>query len=262
MKYIFADYAAVEKKLKGRNIFLLLDFDGTLSPIARTPQEARLGAAERRFLAELSRDRRFKLAIISGRELLDIRRKVKIKNIVYAANHGLEMRGPGIKFKSPEALNFKRLIKKIEYNLKKRLARLPGILLEGKGLGLALHYRQSRPSDLPGIKKIFTYIVRPYAASARVRVISGKKVLEIRPALDWDKGKAARLIISTWKKPLGRKPFIAVYIGDDTTDEDAFKALGKEGLTVVVGKKRSRARYYLKDTKETFAFLKKIWLNC
>jgi len=262
MKYVFADYGSIKKKLKSRNIFLLLDFDGTLSPIARTPRQAVLAAAERRFLRRLSHDRRFKLAIISGRELGDIRRKVNIKNIVYAANHGLEICGAGIKFMVSAATNFKRFIKKIGYNLKKELSGMPGIALEDKGLSLALHYRSCSAKDLPKIKKIFDGALMSYVLAGKARVDFGKKVFEVRPALNWDKGRAAQQIIAAWKKSLGRRPFAAVYIGDDTTDEDAFRALAGAGLTVRVGRKKgSRARYYLKNTKETVTFLKKIWLN-
>ncbi len=261
MRYLFADWDKIEKRLASGHVYLLMDFDGTLAAIRRHPALARLsGEAVRALRNILTHRKDISLAVVSGRSLRDIRRRVGIKGILYAGNHGLEAEGPGIRFVVPEALKAKRIVKKISASLKKEYSGFKGVVVEDKGLTISVHFRMVSPSRVKDVERRLERIAAPYKAKGKIRVMSGKKVWEIRPPIKWDKGKAAIRLIKEKKKTLKGK-ILPVYIGDDTTDEDAFKAIGKRGVCVFVGgKRKSSAPYYLKGTREVIKFLRNVML--
>jgi trehalose-phosphatase len=233
--------------------FLFLDFDGTLTPIVSAPRAAALSRKMRGLLIKLSRARGVKLAIVTGRSLADIKKKVGIKNIIYVGNHGLEIDGPGMKFRHPSEKTFRRAIGEICESLKKDLRGIGGVLIENKGLTVSVHYRLVKNNLVPAIKKYVRAAVNRPGVYKKLKINSGKKVLEVKPDTDWDKGAAVLKIL----RQFGSKKFLPVYVGDDTTDESAFKALKRTGLTYRVGKSvSSSARYYLKDTQAVYKLLR------
>lgn len=259
MKYIFDEWNEMERKLKGKNIFLFLDYDGTLTPIVEHPEEATLSFETKELLNKLAKSPKCKLAIVSGRALRDVKNMVGLNEVIYVGNHGLEIEGPKIKFESPVSSEFKNTLQKIKEDLEKKLAGISGVMIEDKGLTLSLHYRLVKKEDHLIIKNIFNYTVQPYLVKKKIKIKPGKKVLEIRPPIEWDKGKVVLWLIARWKFSLGDKDIAPVYIGDDITDEDAFKALRNKGITIFVGRQsKSYAKYYLKDTDEVGEFLSRI----
>jgi trehalose 6-phosphate phosphatase len=259
MRYLFADWDRVKKRLAGRHVFLLMDFDGTLAAIRRHPARARLSGEAARTLRNILACREdISLAVVSGRSLRDIRLRVGIKGILYAGNHGLEAEGPGIKFTVPEALRAKKTVKKISRELKKGYKGFKGIVVEDKGLTISVHFRMVSPARIAEAEKTMEDIAAPYRAKGKIDVMTGKKVWEIRPPVKWNKGKAAIRLINEKKKALNRK-ILPVYVGDDRTDEDAFRAIGEKGICVFVGGKRSsNAAYYLNGTREVIKFLQNV----
>ena len=141
--------------------------------------------------------------------------------------------------------------KKIKSELERKLKLIKGVLVEDKALSLTLHYRLVA---LGGLSKVFAVLrktIYNYLKSGKIKVRNGKKSVELRPNLDWDKGKAVAWILSKLKSRLPAKNIRPIYIGDDVTDEDAFKALGNKGISIFVGYgKSSCAKYYLKNTTE------------
>ncbi len=259
MEYLFSKWGALKDALQDNNLFIFLDFDGTLAPIAGTPKQAALPQAVKRILKKLSANPRFKLAFISGRALADIKNKVGLKNAIYSGNHGLEIEGPKIKFRSLVSRRYKLAISRIKDDLKKRTAGIKGALVEDKGITLSLHYRLVPEKLIPLVKTIFHEIVTPDLIRNNIKIKRGKKVFEVRPALEWDKGKIVLWLLArqmfVWK---GRRA-LPLYVGDDLTDEDAFRALKNKGLTVFVGRRRpSLAHYYVRGPQEVEEFLKKI----
>ena len=245
---------------------MLLDYDGTLTPIVSTPDKAVIPPATKRILSKLARIPGCNLTIISGRALKDVRRMVGLSGINYAGNHGLEIRGPKLKFKSRIFSGSKAVIGRIKRRLKKDIRSIKGAFVEDKGLTLSLHYRLVDPGRVAVVKEIFKKTLRPYLAKKMVRVTSGKKVFEVRPPVKWHKGKAALWFIRRERGILKKSPFV-FYLGDDVTDEDAFRAVKSRGATIFVGDpgqiaeradKRSGARYYIKGTKEVVRFLKEV----
>lgn len=237
---------------------LFLDYDGTLTPIVKTPDRAAIPAGTKRILRELSELSQCRVAIISGRMLRSVKRMAGLRGIIYAGNHGLEIEGPKIKFLSPVSSSYRALLIKIRDELHKKLSGIKGVLIEDKGLTLSLHYRLVNKKDIPRVETIFHETVIVYLVGNKIKFKSGKMVLEIRPPVNWDKGKVVLWLLARRQFKQGTN-ILPVYIGDDVTDEDAFKVLRNRGLTIFVGKpKESFAKYYLKNTRQVVQFLKNI----
>ena len=259
MKYLFDEWDKLKEALDDRIILLNLDYDGTLTPIAATPEEAVLSPEVKSVLGELARLKDCELAIISGRALRDIRKMVGLKNIAYVGNHGFEIDGPRIHFASLTPPDIKKIFLKVKDDLIKNLAKLEGAIIEDKGLTLSVHYRLVPEEKADFVVKIFHKTCRPYLKKKQIKIGPGKKVFEIKPPIEWDKGKAVLWILSQRKRAEGGKNVLPIYIGDDRTDEDVFLTLKKNGITVFVGQDgRSAAHYYVKDTAEVLRFLRLI----
>lgn len=261
MKYLFSDWEKIEKTLKGKFIYLFLDHDGTLAPIAQTPDKAIISKKTKDLLRQLSKMTNCKIAIVSGRALKDISKRIGLKNIVYVGNHGFEIKGPKIEFKSPISRKYSKILKGIEAKLKRDLSQFKGVFVEDKGFCLTVHYRLADENDISAIASKFYFATFIDEFRNNIQVKSGKMVREIRPPILWDKGMAALWLLNRQSSVTKDREMEAlpVYIGDDKTDEDAFQVLKDKGLTIFVGKPRNTsARFYLKDTKEVAHFLEEI----
>ncbi len=264
MIYLFDSWRKVSSAIcSSGHIFLLSDFDGTLAPIVSKPDLVKLEDEIRRLFMSISRKERFTVGLISGRSLRELKALVQIPGIVYSGNHGFELKVPGRrKLVHPKALIIRPIVKRLERSLVKRLKGIGGVIIENKGVGLSLHYRLVKDGFLPRVKKIFAEEVSPYVGRGKVKVTYGKKVLEVRPPLDWDKGKVVAQIIKVIR-PARRsrgKKVLAIYLGDDRTDEDGFRALkDKKGISILVGRKKSsHANYFLKDVDDVKEFLRRV----
>lgn len=257
MEYLFARQDKLKKLLNKKIIFLFLDYDGTLTPIVDTPQAAIISKDTKELLRKLSRMPHFRLGIISGRSLKDIKNIVGLENIIYAGNHGLEIQGPKIRFKSPVSAKEKLAIRNIVRVLRSQLSSFKGVLIEDKGLTLSIHYRLVDKGSVPDFKKKFDEAIAVYASAGNIKISGGKKVYELKPPVQWDKGKAILWFLARQKFSLKDKKILPIYVGDDTTDEDAFRVLQGKGLTVSVGKyNNSQAGYYLNNPGEVVEFLR------
>lgn len=256
MKYLFDYWDKLKGNFVRKSVALFLDYDGTLTPIVSTPDKAVLSFENRRLLKRLIKNPLYKIAIISGRALKDVKKKVGISGMVYVGNHGLEIEGPKIKFESPASLRYKTILQHIRDDLQRKLSVIKGAFVEDKGLSLAVHYRLVDRSQIPKIKTILHEATIPYIVRDKIKIKLGKKVFEIRPALDCNKGKVVLWLLARWR--FGFKDILPVYLGDDATDEDAFAVLRNKGITIFVGKpKKSNAQYYLKNTQEVKYFLQR-----
>jgi len=195
LEHLFSVWPEAAQRLKAaRRVLLLSDYDGTLTPIVDRPELADLPARTRQLLQALAHQHRFTVGIISGRALSDLKQRVDIGNIVYAGNHGLEIEGPGISFINPLAEEMKPVLRLIHQALSKALATVRGSLVEDKGLSLSVHYRLVEEKEVEKAKTIFERILYVPHLSGKVKITSGKKVHEVRPAVDWDKGKAIKCL--------------------------------------------------------------------
>jgi trehalose-phosphatase len=234
---------------------LLLDYDGTLTRIAPFPEQATLPASTRSVLLELSRRPRMTVAVISGRPLSELRRLVGVRNLIYIGNHGLEMWQEGRQAGVIVPQSSQAAVARIRSQLASLVAAIPGVLVEDKGRSVSLHYR-SVPDRLESqLMEVFVREILPVVRSSGLTVLHGKKVIELRPRLNWTKGHAALWVM----KHICRRPVLPIYIGDDRTDEDAFAML-QSGITIRVGAHgRSKAHYYVRDVEEVVALLQ--WMT-
>ncbi|MDP3041655.1 MAG: trehalose-phosphatase [Candidatus Omnitrophota bacterium] len=259
MRYIFNDLEQIKKNFKDKYLFLFLDCDGTLTPIVDTPDKATISPGTKRLLNSLSQKKNCRIAIISGRALADIKKKVGLKNIIYSGNHGFQIEGPKIKHEMVVPSGYKKILERIKAQLKEKLSGTKGVFVEDKKLSLALHFRLADRQQVPLIKTIFHESVILYLVSNKIKIRPGKKILEVIPPVYWDKGKVVLWLLARQEALSRSGKIIPIYIGDDTTDEDAFKVLKNRGLTVFVGHAdSSQAKYYVKSVKEVHELLKYI----
>lgn len=240
--------------LDGRRLVVMLDYDGTLSPIAPRPEDAVLPPRTRQVLGELAG--RWRTAIISGRSLDNLRELVGVEGLVYVGNHGLEIEGPpgsGIRRNLAEA--FAPDVAAAAAGLEAALAGVDGALVENKRYSLSVHYRLVAPGQVPTVEAAVEAAI---AAHPRLEKRHGKKVLELRPGLDWDKGKAVRWLLDTLDQ--AGPAALPVYVGDDVTDEDAFRELAGDGIGVLVSEtaRETAATRRLRDTDECRRFLARL----
>jgi trehalose-phosphatase len=191
------------------------------------------------------------LAIISGRSLEDLREKVGVSNIILVGNHGLEIEYPNGRHKKILSSSRTRELKRITQNLRNSLSEIPGILFEEKGPILSVHYRNVPQKLLALITQVLEEELQQW--KDRWRMASGKMVLEIRPPIDFNKGKAVREILKSFPS----QGLLPIYLGDDQTDEDAFRVLKGQGIAVIIGPSRlpSEADFFLQNTDEVQEFL-------
>ncbi len=260
MEHLLSVWPEVIKQLRGaRYILLLTDYDGTLTPIVQRPELANLSENTRWLLRSLARQRCFRLGVISGRALADLKDKVGISGIIYAGNHGLEIEGPGISFVNPVAEELKPILRVMHYVLSQALGIIRGVFVENKGLSLSVHYRLVEERRAREVERIVKQVVGGAEAAKKARITSGKKVYEIRPAVAWDKGKAIKLLMKRFGKGGRKSGLLPMYFGDDLTDEEGFKVINGYGvgISVFVGEEsqQSAAHYFLKSPAEITKFL-------
>lgn len=222
-------------------MLVALDFDGTLSPIVERPEDAALHGPAEAPLRRLVGRPDTVAAIVSGRGLADVRERVGLDSVYYAGNHGFEIEGPGVDRIHPAAEAARPALEACVAALVEALADEPGTEVEDKRWTLSIHYRRA---ERPGAEGRVRAAVREHCG-AGLKVTEGKKIFEVRPAVEWHKGKATEFLLDVIraKDPDDSTPFRvphaprlpAIFIGDDTTDEDAFSVVRDLGGGIVVG---------------------------
>lgn len=209
-------------------ILLMLDFDGTIAPIRKFPEAAWLPPKMKMTLNKLALHPQISLAIISGRGLNDVRRRVGIKKAIYAGCHGMELAAPNWSYEHPQAPRFRDIVKQAVRELTEELKNIKGILVEDKELTVAVHYRTADEKSY----KIAKEAVERQAMKFKrwLTWCAGRKVLELRPKVSWDKGSAVELLLKRHRS----QNLFPIYIGDDLTDESAFRAIRGRGLGILV----------------------------
>lgn len=246
----------IQQELNSAHALLLAsDFDGTLVPIRLRPEECQLDVTTATRLERLSHVPGVRIAVVSGRDLADLQPRVGLSTISYAGNHGLEIVTPRTSFQHPQALACRHHLVALLSELRQQLASIPGVWVQDKGLSASIHYRQAAPEDLPQVEEIVTG--RIVADNPGLLVLrSGKAVLEIRPKTDWNKGSALTWLLNQ-EFDRNAQPLL-IYLGDDNTDEDAFRQF-PEAITVHVGEREdTQARFFLAHVGSVHDFLRQV----
>lgn len=262
MQHLFRSWESFSSDIRAAaHILLLSDYDGTLTPIVGRPDEAVLPLKVSENLYALAKKPAFSVGIISGRSLSEVKALVGIEGIYYAGNHGLEIEGPGLKFINPAAKASQAEIRNLAGQFSAKLGSTEGVIVEDKGLSLSIHYRLVKKNEESIVAEIFHQVTSPLLREGRIRVTSGKKVWEVRPPIDWHKGKAVETIMKEMKAILKCAQLPTIYLGDDTTDEDVFRIIHRpEGWSIFVGQQNpsSNADYFLNSTSEVETFLSRL----
>ena len=250
-KELFQERERIHRAASGaRRVFLFLDFDGTLAPIRRRPEQVRLAPDLRRFLDSIS-SIGTTVAIISGRGLSDVRRRAGVRGIWYAGAHGYFLQSPRGKRISLLTAAQLAQINGVLRSLRTELRRLPGIQVEPKEATVAVHYRRASRSSQGHALRILTQVVN---RSPNLKIMHGKKVWEILPSARVDKWTAASAILRKEKWSFSRD--LLFYFGDDTTDEAIFRRM--KGISVAVGRRSgTAARYFVRSPVEVKKFLRR-----
>jgi len=242
----FEHLDGIKNQLARKDVFIFLDYDGTLTPIVATPDLAVLSLEMKGVVENLCAH--YKVSVVSGRATDDVRSKVQIDGIFYAGSHGFEIVSPdGDVNINEQAQTIRHVIDEVHEKLSDQLREVEGALVEHVKYTISVHYRLVSDEDAPKVKEAVENILKKYP---NLRKTSGKKVFELRPDIDWHKGKAVEWILTV----LGydAQKHVAIYIGDDVTDEDAFGVLEDKGFGILVAQepRASKAKYMIKDTEE------------
>ncbi|PQQ18435.1 putative trehalose-phosphate phosphatase F [Prunus yedoensis var. nudiflora] len=262
---------------RNKKIAIFLDYDGTLSPIVDDPDRAIMSNAMRSAVRNVAKH--FPTAIISGRSRDKVYDLVGLTELYYAGSHGMDIMGPVTNTDSNDhpncvkstdqqgkevnlfqpAREFIPMINEVFRTLVENTKGIKGAKVENHKFCTSVHYRNVDEKNWSTIAQIVHDILKDYP---RLRLTHGRKVLEVRPVIDWNKGKAVEFLLESLGLN-GRDDVLPIYIGDDRTDEDAFKFLKKKkkrgyGILVSPGPKETSAFYSLKDPSEVMEFLKSL----
>ena len=228
-----------------RPLLLLCDFDGTLCEFRPDPTAVWLPAARRELLERIAAGPRTTVGIVSGRRLDDVRLRAGLSadRLFVAGLHGLEIDGPGEHFVHPEIGDARSRAQTIGAALQPQIAAMPGVHIEDKDLSVALHYREASPDDQRRAGDIFSRTVSPWLSGGQVRIMRGACVLEALPNIAWNKGSAVDWIRQRVAR-LDAAPLV-IYMGDDVTDEDAFRAVKAHGVSIAASDRVTGADYSL-----------------
>ncbi|MFQ5846975.1 MAG: trehalose-phosphatase [Candidatus Methylomirabilales bacterium] len=239
---------------RGRHLALFLDYDGTLTPIVDRPELATMSQEMRDTVKALAD--RCTVAIVSGRDRGDVEQLVQLDALYYAGSHGFDIAGPrGWQERHEPAARYIPAIDRAEKTLRQALNRVKGTIIERKKYSVAVHHRLVAAADMKAVQEAVKAVL---SQEPELRRMDGKKVYELQPRIDWDKGKAVLWLLQALG--LDTTAVLPLYVGDDLTDEDAFRALKDIGIGVVVGEdsRRTIARYALRNPDEVAECLRRL----
>jgi len=248
----------IEARLDRRHPALFLDYDGTLSPIAPRPELATLPAETRDVLRRLAM--RWPVVIVSGRGREDVAARVGLDNLAYAGSHGFDIAGPPPGLGAPPLRlemgeGVPETIERAAERVRRDLDGIAGVLVEPKRFAVSVHFRLADERDVPRIERAVEEAV---AAIPGLHKAHGKMLFELRPDLDWHKGRALLWLLDALG--LDREDVLPIYLGDDLTDEDAFQAVANRGIGILVAEepRETAAEYQLRDPGEARVFLERL----
>lgn len=238
----------------GKKVIFFLDYDGTLTPIVERPELAVMSSDMRQVVTNLSK--KHMIAIVSGRQREDVENLVKIPGLFYAGSHGFDIKGPEFSLIQTKAQEVIPVVSKVIEQLKKELGTITGVLIEEKKFSVAVHYRLA--DEKKHLSKITRVVNAVIQNNKELRLMSGKKVFELLPNIEWNKGMAIRWIMEALK--LSWSETSVIYIGDDVTDEYAFRTVRTRGTGILVSEKNkeSAADFHLSSPREVKKLFEKL----
>lgn len=247
-------FDSIANRLRSSHLALFTDYDGTLTPIVNRPEAATLSEEMRSLLQALSKQ--VTVAVISGRDRVDVQNMVGLDNLYYAGSHGFDITGPGNMHQQQEDARASLPdLDAAENQLRDRVKSIVGAHVERKRFAIAVHYREVAESDVDRVETIIDRVLKEHP---QLRKRGGKKIFELQPDVPWDKGRAVCWLLEELE--LNQQNVLPMYLGDDTTDEDAFQALRDRGIGIRIGapEEPTQADYSLQTPHEVKQFFQKL----
>ncbi len=240
----------METALKGKKPVFFFDYDGTLTPIVKRPELAVISDDMKDIIAGIAE--KYTVAVISGRAREVVEEFIGVEGIVYAGSHGVDINGRGVSMIQSDAEARIPVIAGLTTELTKKVGSVEGVIIEQKKFSTAVHYRLAKDEDVPAVEQAVNKIA---GENDSVRVMKGKKVFEVMPDIDWNKGKAVRWIMETLG--LSWDENSVIYFGDDVTDEDAFRIIRTRGTGILVSEEEriSAADFVIATPNDVKTFL-------
>jgi trehalose-phosphatase len=249
------------KRFVGKLPAVFLDYDGTLTPIRERPEDAVISDSMREAVRRLAEC--VPVIVVSGRDREVVQQLMGLDNLIVAGDHGFDIWSPteGL-IQQLKGASFNDLLREVEARLRSELADISGVLIEPKKSSVAVHFRLVSAEQRPAVKKLVDTLLSEHPEE--LKVTPGKMVFEIQPRLDWDKGEAVLYLLKALD--LDRDDVVPIYLGDDITDEDAFRAIAERGIGIFVGSASNpetaehitAADYVLNTTEEVEQFLNRL----
>ena len=237
---------------------ILMDFDGTLAEFHVDPDAVSLTAPRQILLQTLSQRADLSAGIVSGRRITDLRQRVPADpSLFFAGLHGLEIEGPGLRFAHSAVSLAAPAVSLLARDLRAAVKSLAGVFVEDKTYSVVLHVRGASKADRLHATTRFNALAEPFLSDGTLRLQPGDSIFELLPNVDWAKGDAVGAIVRHVEVET-KEPVWPVYIGDDTTDEDAFEHVGHNGLTIAVGRRPAGAAFQVDGPASVECLLKAI----
>ncbi|MCX8205377.1 MAG: trehalose-phosphatase [Candidatus Nezhaarchaeota archaeon] len=249
--YLYGRWPEVEGRLRlSLGVLLTLDYEGTLTD---RPEEAELDHEVKSSLESLAKDVRWARVVVIDRRTVDqLKKLIGVGGVFYAGLDGMVITGPGLSLVHELAHKLRDRVVRLRDELEEALQGFSGVVLKDKGLSIAISYAQAPRGLGRRVARIVTSVL---SERGNFKPLRGRRVVEIVPNVDWDRGRAVDLLLE--REEL--REYLPVYVGNDESDEPAFRALGARGLTVVVGRRpRSYAKFYVRNVGEVYELLKRI----
>ena len=250
--------AGVAARLGDATPAVFLDYDGTLTPIVDRPEDAVITEGMRETVRRLAK--RCTVCVVSGRDRAVVQDLMGVHDLVVAGSHGFDIWSPTEGTIEHEAASgFEDLLEDVTERLRRELAGVDGVVIEPKRASVAAHYRLVPESERPRVTEVVEALLAEHPDE--LKVTPGKMVYEVQPKLEWDKGRAVLHLLGVLG--LDHDGVVPIYVGDDVTDEHAFRALAGRGIGIFVGDPDDRevagrttaADYSLRSIDEVERFL-------
>jgi trehalose 6-phosphate phosphatase len=219
------------ERMAGRRPAVFLDYDGVLTPIVDRPEDAVISDSMRDTVRALAR--RCPVCVVSGRDRLVVQELMGVDDLVVAGSHGFDIWSPTEGTIQHDATSgFSDVVDEASDRLRAEVGSIPGVVIEPKKASVAVHYRLVDPDQHDRIASTVATMLAEQPD--RLKVTPGKMVYELQPKIDWNKGRAVLYLLGALG--LDSDDVVPLYLGDDVTDEDAFRALaGGRGIGIIVG---------------------------
>ena len=252
--------AAIHSRPPRARLVVLSDFDGTLASFDADPAAPRLSQDTRHVLETLARRDDVTVGLVSGRRVVDLDRRTQLPPHVYLAGlHGLEIRHGDHAWRHADLIESHDLADQVAEAITAAVGNVHGVRLEHKGVSVTVHVRAVEMTLRSEVLRTALDAARPWLDSGALKSLDASEAVELLPNIPWTKGDAVRWIVDDIETH-AQQPAWCVFFGDDVTDEDAFRAV-RNGLTVVVGRRPSLARFRLNTPADVAAVLAQVNSN-